>query len=457
MYIKRINRTLKIFMTMILIREVYFVAIYANLNNLYYVGTGSYGVDLNLQKELIAIPAFLVMNFVFSKVSVIGNLKKTLLIFLMGLYIVPMSCNYSLLNMSDEFFILSSLYCLFLIFALKKRDKVERIYDNHDGDDENNESFFYLFDIFQIRLFCFWICLIIIAYKFIVNGVGFNLIPTAVDLYANRALRSSLVASMDGSLLGYLNTIISNFAVLLIPIYLLNGLKNKRRLEAILAVFTIICEFDISQQKGTILIVPVVLAVYWCSSHNRMNSIIKMFLAGEFFGLLYSYIYKQLTGSISIIFMVLFRRIMYLPVWLNTLYYKFFCVNPKVMWSQNTFLLQKIIPDVYDKSPIAEISQHYFNGAIPTPNTGLFADAYMNLGWAGVFVYPIIYVVIFAYIQKVYGKFGKEVEVVVAIQLVLSLTNIQILRTNFIISFVFTSALLKVLSILRVRGSLYAN
>ena len=434
------------FSLMFILREIYLFAVYLNLNGVYYVGTGSYGIEFVLYKEILGVFIFGILDYIYSFRRTEGIFKNVLIVGLFILYIIPMSCTYSLMNMSTIFFCESSLFCLLLLWAVEQKNKYVFVIKTKKIIDTNQSNCEMILNNSWVRLFCFVCCLLVIGYKILYNGFSFNLMMDSDVLYGNRAVRSLAISSADGTLLGYFISILTNLASYIIPIYLFISIKEKNILSTIVATFSIICSYTVSSEKSTIMIIIVVFVVAWCSKKKDMVLFEKMFVGGVSVGLLYSIFVRVITKKQSILFMLIFRRLMYLPSWLNTLYYEFFSNNSKVWWSQNTIILQKIIPDIYDSSPITLISNFFFNGVIPTPNTGLFADAYLNLGVLGIIIYPILYRLIFNAAQKIYHEYGWEIETLVAFKLVLSLTNVQLLRTNFVISFIFSTVLLYVLS-----------
>ena len=436
----------KCFAIMLLLRELYLIAMYLNLNGVYYVGTGSYGIEFVPQKEVLGSLVFLVLDYFYSYRKIEGKFKNILLMELFILYIIPMSCSYSLMNMSDVFFVEISLFCILLIWAIGKKGKYAFVVNNKEllhVDKSNTEK---ILSHPWISIFCFICCIVVIAYKVLYNGFSLDILLGSEALYDNRAIRSLAVSSADGTLLGYFITLISNLTSYIIPIYLFLSIKEKKYFSIIISSLSILCSYSVSSEKSTIMIIGVVFVVAWCSKKNDITLFEKLLIGGVLIGLVYSILFWLIAKRQSTLFMLIFRRLMYLPSWLNTLYYKFFAINPKVWWSQNTIFLQKIIPDVYNTSPIALISEYYFKGVIPTPNTGLFADAYMNLGVLGIIVYPLLYKFTFNVAQKIYSGYGWEIEVLVATKLVLALTNVQFLRSNFVISFVFSMLLLHFLT-----------
>ena len=142
---------------------------------------------------------------------------------------------------------------------------------------------------------------------------------------------------------------------------------------------------------------------------------------------------------------------MYLPAWLNTLYFDFFSVNASVCWTQDVFILQRILTPVYEVSPIKIISEAYFRGQIPSPNTGMFAEAITHFGTIGIFIYPILITLMLKFSNSVYRKHESFIACAVAVKLLLQITNVSMVRTDFVLSFFLFTILLWLLSKMKLR------
>ena len=130
------------------------------------------------------------------------------------------------------------------------------------------------------------------------------------------------------------------------------------------------------------------------------------------------------------------RRVFYYPAWLNSLYFEFFDQNAKVMWTQDTFLLQMISSHRYSEGILGAISNYFYHGEVPSPNTGMFAEAYLHWGDLGIAIYPVLLTDVMWFTQKVFSKYGNELSILIAANLVLKLTNVPLVRTDFVLSFI---------------------
>ena len=136
------------------------------------------------------------------------------------------------------------------------------------------------------------------------------------------------------------------------------------------------------------------------------------------------------------LFMSILRRTMYIPVWMGALYYDYFTTHAPMLFSDSAIILQAIIPAQHESGALDLISKAYFNGVVPSPNTGMFAESIMQLGYIGIVVYPLIVSAIVQWCGSSYEELGKEVALVVAAKAAIQMINVPILRTDFVLSFV---------------------
>lgn len=62
-------------------------------------------------------------------------------------------------------------------------------------------------------------------------------------------------------------------------------------------------------------------------------------------------------------------------------------------------LVRMVYPGSYEHGAVTVISENCFPG-IPSPNTGLFAEAFLQMGYWGIIVFPAIYAYILKYTIK---------------------------------------------------------
>lgn len=97
--------------------------------------------------------------------------------------------------------------------------------------------------------------------------------------------------------------------------------------------------------------------------------------------------------------------------------------------------MQKLIPNAYADSYLQMINKTFFGGYVPSPNTGLFADAYMNFGVCGVILYPFLLSFVLNKSEGIFQKYGPGILTVMAVKLAIHLTNVPLFRTDFVLSY----------------------
>lgn len=81
---------------------------------------------------------------------------------------------------------------------------------------------------------------------------------------------------------------------------------------------------------------------------------------------------------------------------------------------------------------------------MPSPNTGLYAESIMQLGFVGSLIFPFLVAFILYYAGLQFKKLGYGVTVIVACKVLIQLTNVPVLRTDFVLSFILLSILLAI-------------
>lgn len=417
----------------ILIKIIYDFLSYNILNNLWYQGYGSYGINFNLFKEIISICALIGISVIYSRFSKINRFSNVLIHTLFLIYYIPINSSFSLQNLPIQYFILVNLYfVLLIILTLEKiqinnrkviiKEKIKKTVVVQQNS------------IKKIQLILILICLSCIIYKLFYNGFAVPFSMLNESLYESRAIYVDSMNAISGTVSGYMVSLILNLSAYAVPIYIYFALQKRNYAFIILGLIALASLFSVIAGKGTLLFTIIVIGLYYCEKNNilkdfnRWSELILLFILIVCLTL---YIFFDNYG----LYFLVLRRAMFMPSWLNYLHYEYFSENYKIYLSQSTFLLQNIIPSNYSSPPITIISREYFASLIPSPNTGLFADAYINFGLCGVLIYPFIIGKIAAFSETVYGSYSRSIEILVAIKFAIDLTNVQLFRTDFVLSF----------------------
>ena len=197
------------------------------------------------------------------------------------------------------------------------------------------------------------------------------------------------------------------------------------------------------------MIVAVILIVAFCEKKGKVEEITlvvcKYFVA--FFCV--CFLENAITGK-AYLYTFIVRRVLYMPTYLNKIYYDFFLVNPKTWFTQDCFFLQNVFSRLfgssYNTGLYRIISINCFRGLIPSPNNGLFSEAFPQMGYLGIFVFPFIYYFIIGFVGRISSNYGKGASAVVMAKLSLIMLSTSILasgRLVGIIVFWFITYLIK--------------
>ena len=420
---------------LLIIRLMYLFITFKLLEKAWYVGSGSYNINLNTSKELLAFIVYSILAIFLIKEQ---NKMKThfslvLINMLFLIYIMPVNCSYVLNDLSTQYFIATSIFELMLIYIISNVGKKSSTSLDYSCKEISTSKF--------ITIFVFLICICYIFYKFLYNGFSFSVSLDSDSVYSTRADYVDSLQALSATPVGYLLALVTSSVAYACPLYLIISLKNRSCIGIFISLFTVLCQFSVSSSKEVLLFPIIVIGVLFLSKNHKVNQFNKYIFYTTFFIFLFCIIEYIICGKSSL-YMLVIRRIFYYPAWLNSYYYDFFLPNKPLHWSQNVFLLQNIIPNVYSLGPLELISKTYYNGQIASPNTGLFAEIFMHFKYYGFFIYFFIYKWLFKYANSVYKQFGEVVEIIIAIKFAMTLTNVPVTRTDFVLSFILMTAIL---------------
>lgn len=404
------------------------------LKDLPYVGFGSYGIDFDLGKEIIGTTICIFMGIFFASMPSKGTFIDSLLTMLFVIYYIPLVSAYSINNTSLAFLIKSNLYFIILLLCVWLFIKMPTE-DQTTLPKQENDLICRAFDPPLVQLMCIVVCVFCLIYKISYNGLSFTISFDSKEIYATRGEFQSTLDAMSGSLFSYIFSIVRNLADLVIPLYLYYCVTQRKWLGLIISILGLLSVFSMTSSKSTLVFFLVLLAVALLRKTKFIKNFCFWFVIA-ILALFFVCILENLVFNSCKIYTLLVRRVFYYPAWLNSLYFEFFDQNAKVMWTQDTFLLQMISSHRYSEGILGAISNYFYHGEVPSPNTGMFAEAYLHWGDLGIAIYPILLTVVMWFTQKVFSKYGNELSILIAAKLVLKLTNVPLVRTDFVLSFI---------------------
>ena len=182
---------------------------------------------------------------------------------------------------------------------------------------------------------------------------------------------------------------------------------------------------------------------------------IKMVLVGTILAIIIYYFYKDsyleqlplylsglgivgvveflMTNNFSILTLI-FRRVLFLPNLINSFYFDFFKSNRPDYFFQGPLRylgFESIYPKVSNM-----IGSIYFVKPDMSATNGLFSDAYTNLGLWGIFIMPLLIVVLLKFIDACSRGLDKKIFLPIAVTLSF------ILMSSFFITILFTHGIL---------------
>lgn len=386
----------------------------------------TYGVCFSAEKAVVGWIVYLLMISVFCKKNLnnYGNLNICIYI-LWFTYYTPLNSAYALNDLNIGFLLLSSVFWLVLVVISETKFTIgdKKLY-NDETQISNIDIVFnstiasILFIILDV--FC-------IIYVFQYNG--FNLSLNLINIYDARASYVGTTTIFESILFNFGGNVI-------IPISMIYGFNNKKFHLFVIGLFAQLGIFSVAMQKGNLLIILVVILVIILKKFCLLEKV-KRLITIAVPGLIIScFIEKYLIGS-NVLFMLFVRRILYIPAWLNGLYYRFFCENKLLLFSQDVFLVERLGLNRYDSSVLKLINNKFFSGYMPSPNTGMFAEGFMHLGMAGAFVFPVIWIAFLKWIFKSTLYYEKNIQVFFIIHMALSVTNLPCTSGIFCVTYLF--------------------
>lgn len=288
--------------------------------------------------------------------------------------------------------------------------------------------------IWTIRILMIFISLVTIGYVYKYNGLNFLVMFS--EMYETRAEYAAYAVEIQGGLVSYATLIITKTASWMLPLYLYYALKTKSPIDIVISLFTIVANFTMEMQKSFLFLPITAAVIVFYEGRNKLNSISSVFIKGFVLLLSVSVVEFYLFGE-SQLFIQVIKRITYVPTYLFKVYFDFYKVNPKILFTDDCFVVQWImrlfLGRPYTGSSVSVISEHCFNGWLTSPNTGIFAEAYAQLGVIGIFVFPWLY----AYItKKTIDKasiYGSGAVLVVLVKLAFVFLNNFVLATANVI------------------------
>lgn len=345
---------------------------YANYICTKFQYTGFY-LDYNffkyLQSKIWLLFLFLLSIILNKKSEFISAIYLILIL----LVYIPGSIIFAYSNGSTYLFY-STMTFLFIVAA------ISHIYIKIKSIKLNQIIIYYLLLLFTILL----IIPIIIDFKFNINTSVLKL----DDIYEVRNVLKDNISVISSYTFWWL-------AKVVLPVLLIYGLSNKKKLAIIMSIAILVYLFLISGHKS-VYFTPVLILFYYLLSDNYNKKMYYTFFAIIAFLVLINipdyYLGHSLFKSMFV------RRLFFVPALNNEYYFDYFN-NNHVHLSNSIF--SNFIDYPFKEAPEYLIGREYYNKPEMSANTGLVANGYMDFGFFGVIIYATIFSVFLAILNSI--------------------------------------------------------
>lgn len=243
----------------------------------------------------------------------------------------------------------------------------------------------------KVSNFTFWsfiIALSVFSYGYLVYSFGFGVEFVGLfEVYGVRAgYRSVLVEK--GRLIAY---VIGMQSGALNPFLIAYGLMSRRMLVASLGIFGGIYIYGITGAKTALLTPFGVLALFLILNSSGARFGIRLVYGAV--GLVLMCLVIDLVMYSNVMSVMIVSRVIITPGLLTGFYFDFFQENPLLYLSHSVF--SRFVDYPYNMSPPQLIGYVYFQRFDLNANANLWADAYANFGYSGVFVFTGLLAMVF--------------------------------------------------------------
>lgn len=254
------------------------------------------------------------------------------------------------------------------------------------------------------------ICLVMyISYKYTGFRLNFNLF----NVYE---LRTEAISYNFPTILQYLFAWTRSINI----IFIAYSIINRRYFTAAIFFIAQMFSFGIDGLKSTFFMA--ILVVLFCFIYNKekLASFKRLCLWGVT-GLSFLGVIEKLLLKTSNIITLLIRRVLVLPVYLNSCYVDFFSKNPPDYFKSSFLRFFGFETDYYRLDHI--IGAVYFNNPAMGCNNGLISEGVTNFGIIGIIIMPILLILVLRIMDKCAGGLNEKVFLVIALYFAITISN----------------------------------
>ena len=245
------------------------------------------------------------------------------------------------------------------------------------------------FNVVKIEKDVFFISLILIylaffMYIYLVFGFKIDVVSfLSQEVYEKRSSAKELTESAGG-LLGY---VLSWQGHIINPTLIAFGLFKRKAPLVFLGIIGQVHIYSIDGSKNTFFSIFLLFGLYLLlnkSKNYSAKTIAFTFFIAVLLVSFIDYTFKDFEGALTTLFT---RRVVVTPGLISFQFYDFFSVNPKANFGYS--FLRYFVNYPYDRPP-AQLIGLVFYGESTNANANLWADAYANFGYLGVFLFTFI-------------------------------------------------------------------
>jgi len=217
-------------------------------------------------------------------------------------------------------------------------------------------------------------------------------LPSLSDIYLVRSEYKE-TAGHSGILASYA---VDWQALVLNPMFIILGLISRRKLPVVIGILGQLLIYSFTGFR-MVLFSSIFLGFLFVLLRSRTGFGFRMLLSWAMAVLASTALYLW-SGSLVLVGLVL-ERLTGLPGLLTGFYFSFFSTHPKMMLSHSIF--RHFTQTPYSVEPPVLIGQVYFPGWNAYANANVWADAYANFGFAGVFAFTLLLGLIFWFYDSI--------------------------------------------------------
>lgn len=346
---------------------------------------------------------------------------------------IPANSSLSLSNYPIDFYLCINIYSLLILYFVGKLSAKE----GDVGKNINvklfifeNKKFLAIFRVLMILSLSFQLYRI---YQY--NGLDIMSIFIS-SMYDVRAEYSEYFAENTGTLYTYLSIITSAFTSWFLFIFVYYSFLSKSLIDIIFSIFTVLALFSMQMMKSTLFAYVIVGFAIWATQKNKLNKLSIVLVKAIILVFVLS-IVEYLIFDESIIFSLVIRRTFYVTNYMEYCHYDFFANHNNLWFTQDFFGVQNIMSKLfgrfYPTESVVVISNAKFEGLLPAPNSGLFAEAFAQLGYIGFCVFALLQVLVIKLMYNCSKYYGDGVAFIILVKLYLLMVSVYVFASVYIV------------------------